>query len=77
MIDFHPRASEKLCKSHRSLVGFEVSMGAFKEGSKKKCYLVVTKDNTSNKEFKEVCLSLFISYVLRTFPSASAWNVYV
>ncbi|KAK1933494.1 hypothetical protein X943_003899 [Babesia divergens] len=53
VIDFHPRASEKLCKSHRSLVGFEVSVGAFKEGSKKKCYLVVTKDNTSNKEFKE------------------------
>ncbi|CDR97057.1 hypothetical protein, conserved [Babesia bigemina] len=53
VLDFHPRAYEKLCKSHRSLVGFEIAVGAFKEGSKKKCFLVITKDNNSGKEYKE------------------------
>ncbi|GIX60815.1 la domain protein [Babesia caballi] len=54
IIEFHPRAAEKLCKGNRTLVGFEIAMGAFKEGSKKKCFLVVTKDDSSGKEFKEV-----------------------
>ncbi|ORM41896.1 uncharacterized protein BXIN_0525 [Babesia sp. Xinjiang] len=53
VLDFHPRKSEKLCKSQRSLVGFEIALGTFKEGSKKKCFLVVTKDNSTGEEFKE------------------------
>ncbi|GFE53131.1 la domain-containing, putative [Babesia ovis] len=53
VLDFHPRKSEKLCKSQRSLCGFEVAMGTFKEGSKKKCFMVVTKDNSTGQEYKE------------------------
>ncbi|EDO08069.1 hypothetical protein BBOV_III005060 [Babesia bovis T2Bo] len=53
VLDFHPRKAEKLCVSQRSICGFEVAMGTFKEGSKKKCFLVVTRDNSSGHEYKE------------------------
>lgn len=53
VLDFHPRATEKLRKDERTLVGFEVALAAFKEGMKKKCFLVVTQDKKTEKEYKE------------------------